>query len=336
MLAADPSASALPAEGRDERGSALQVLSLDGGGLRGMFAAAALAAWEEDFETSVGNHFDLVVGTSTGGLLALGLGFGIAPAEMLSIYLEHGDTIFPPQRRRGMLRGLTGPRYDSAGLRRVLEEQFGDTILGDSRVRLAIPSYDLAADHVHLFRTPHHQDLRRDWRETVIDVALATTAAPTYLAVAPLREHRLIDGGVWANNPTLVGVAECFDRLGGQRDSIRVLSVGTTTEVRHRHDRLDRGGLVVWRRDGLDVVMRGQSLAATSHAQLIVGRDNVFRFNVPTPQGVHSLDDVSPRDLIGRAHAESRTRSPALAGFFDHVPQPYQPHYSKEPADAHA
>ncbi len=328
MYATDPSVTAVPAGGLGGRGPLLQILSLDGGGLRGMFAAAALAAWEQDFDVSVADHFDLVVGTSTGGLLALGLGFDITPAEMLSIYLKHGDTIFPPKRRRGVLRAMTGPRYDPAGLRCVLKEQFGEAVLGKSRVRLAIPAYDLAADHVHLFRTPHHRDLRRDWRETVVNVALATTAAPTYLPVASIRGQRLIDGGVWANNPALVGVAECFDRLGGHRDGIRVLSVGTTTELRKRHTRLDRGGLAAWRHDGLDVVLRGQSQAATSHAQLIVGRDNFVRFDVPTPLGLHSLDGVSPRDLIGRAHAESRTRSPALASFFSHVTQPYQPHYS--------
>ena len=310
----------------------LQVLALDGGGLRGIFTAATLAAWEEDFDTSVADHFDLIVGTSTGGIIALALGLGMSPAEVLSIYVDHGDRIFPAGGRAGLRtwRRLLRTRYDAVELRAVLWECFADQILGDSRVRLAIPSYDLAAGHVHLFRTPHHPDLRRDWRVPAVDVALATAAAPTFLPAHRVEAHRLIDGGVWANNPTLAGVAECFDRLGGERGCIRVLNVGTTSEIRERRAALDKGGLLAWRADGLDVMLRGQCLAATNHAQLILGRPNVVRVDVSTPEGLHKLDAVTASDLIGRAHAESRTRSPSLASFFQHSPSPYVPCYGKE------
>ena len=142
--------------------------------------------------------------------------------------------------------------------------------------------------------------------------------------------HRLIDGGVWAHNPTLVGVAECFDRLGGERGRIRVLSVGTTSEIRERRPALDNGGLLAWRSDGLDVMLRGQCLAATNHARLILGRHNVVRVDVSTPEGLHTLDLVTTQDLIGRAHAESRTRSPALADLLKHSPSQYDPFYCKE------
>ena len=319
--------------GRSDADAAfLQVLALDGGGLRGIFTAATLAAWEEDFGRSIADHFDLIVGTSTGGVIALALGLGVSPAEILSIYVDHGDRIFPPARRTrpGWWRGLRRPRYSAIGLRAVLQDHFGDQLLGDSRVRLAIPSYDLAADHVHLFRTPHHRDLRRDWRVPVVDVALATTAAPTFLPAHRMEAHRLIDGGVWANNPALVGVAECFDRLGGERGRIRVLNVGTTSEIRQRRPALDSGGLVTWRREALGVVLRGQGLAATNHTRLILGREHVMRVDVPTPEGLHALDSVTPENLIGLARAESRTRSPELADLFEHSPSQYKPCYRKE------
>lgn len=318
----------------DPSAAPLHVLALDGGGLRGIFTAAILAAWEEDFGTSVADHFDLMVGTSTGGVIALALGLGMSPAEVLSIYIENGDHIFPQGRRsrRGAWRRLRRPRYGVAELQAVFQDCFGNRLLGDSRVRLAIPSYDLSADHVHLFRTPHHPDLRRDWRVMATDVALATAAAPTFLPAHRMEAHRLIDGGVWANNPTLVGVAECFDRLGGERGHIRVLNVGTTSEIRERRIDLDNGGLLTWRLDGLDVMLRGQCLAATNHAQLILGRQNVVRVDVSTPEGLHALDSVTTPDLIGRALAESRTRSPVLRSFFQHSPSKYNPFYCKESA----
>ena len=320
----------------DPSAESLQVLALDGGGLRGIFTAAMLAAWEKDFGTSIADHFDLIVGTSTGGVIALALGLGMSPAEVLSIYVENGAHIFPQagRARRGVWRRLRLPRYGVAELQAVLQDCFGDQLLGDSRVRLAIPSYDLSADHVHLFRTPHHPDLRRDWRVLATDVALATAAAPTFLPAHRMEAHRLIDGGVWANNPTLVGVAECFDRLGGEPGRIRVLNVGTTSEIRERRISLDNGGLLTWRLDGLDVMLRGQCLAATNHAQLILGRQNVVRVDVTTPEGLHTLDSVTTPDLIGRALAESRTRSPVLEGFFQHSPSQYNPFYCKESAHA--
>ena len=320
----------------DREAPLIQVLALDGGGLRGIFTAATLAAWEEDFDTSIADHFDLIVGTSTGGIIALALGLGVPPTEVLSIYLDHGDRIFPRagRVRHRWLRRLLRPRYDAVELRAVLRDRFGDQILGDSTVRLAIPSYDLAADRVHLFRTPHHPDLRRDWRMPALDVALATAAAPMFLPAHRMESHRLIDGGVWANNPTLVGVAECFDRLGGERGRIRVLSVGTTSEIRERRATLDNGGLFAWRWDGLNVMLRGQCLSATNHAQLILGRPNVVRVDMSTPEGLHKLDAVTAPDLIGRALAESRTRSPALASFFQHSPSSYTPFYAKESANA--
>lgn len=307
----------------------VQVLALDGGGLRGIFTAAALAAWEDDFGTRVADHFDLITGTSTGGIIALGLGLGVSPRQLLELYATDGTKVFPTgllksRRIRWLRRAKHNPRH----LRAVLERQFGDKLLGASAARLAIPSYDLVSDDVHLFRTPHHPDLRRDWRVSAVDVAMATASAPTYLPVHGLGGYRLVDGGVWANNPTMVGVAEAVDRLGADVRQVRVMNVGTVTELVARPERLDTGGLVAWRRDALDVVLRGQALAAKNHAALIVGRQNVVRVDVPVPHGLHGLDEVRPADLVARAAAASRHSSPDVAQFFEHTPSPYVPLYS--------
>lgn len=307
----------------------VKILALDGGGLRGIFAAAALAAWEEDFDKRLVDHFDLIVGTSTGGIIALALGLGRSPQEILDLYVANAGVIFPGSRRSwlGAAHWMHRPKYSSDGLRQVLEAEFGSSLLGDSTKRLAIPSYDLAADDVHLFRTPHHPELRRDWRVSAVDVALATSAAPTYFPAARLKSHRLVDGGVWANNPTLLGVVEAVDRLGADLNDIRVLSVGTTSEVRGRAPRLDRGGLWAWRTDALDVVLRGQALASTNHARLLVGRENVVRFDVPIPAGMHGLDRVDPLDLVGKADAASRVMSNSVGPFLNSIASPYHPCY---------
>lgn len=244
-----------------------QVLSLDGGGLRGIFGAAALEQLEADFETRIVDHFDLIAGTSTGGLIALALAVGCSPREILDIYLESGPKIFPTSRW-ARFRRIFGP-YDPEPLRRALAEILGETTLGESPVRLVIPSFDLTSNDVYIFRTPHVAKLRRDHRELMVNVALSTTAAPTFLPSHKLEGLRLVDGGVWANNPTMVAVVEALSTCERSPESIYVLNVGTTTEVVHRDRRLDNGLPLWWAREVVDVAFRGQALSATNHARSV-------------------------------------------------------------------
>lgn len=302
-----------------------QVLAIDGGGLKGIFAAAALGALEDDFDCRIVDHFDLIAGTSTGGLIALGLGSGMTAAEVLDFYLDHEREIFPTGSIRWRKR-IAGT-YAAAPLRRALEQRFGDRRFGESVTRLVIPSFDLANDDVYVFRTPHHERLRRDWKELMVDVALATSAAPTFLPAHSLRDHRLIDGGVWANNPSMAGVVEAIETCGASRSSVRLLNVGTTAEVRARPKALDSAGLVRWAPHITDVVLRGQGLASYNHASLLLGREHAHRLNVSVPKGSHSLDGVQADDLRAKAQHETRHMAPKLAYLFDHQPIAYTPEY---------
>lgn len=292
-----------------------QILALDGGGYKGMFAAALLERLEADLGIRVLDHFDLVAGTSTGGIIALGLGAGLTPAEIVSFYVEHGPDIFPGRLRRPARRPWAA-KYRPGPLRAALEEVLGERKLGESRVPLVIPSYDLTNDDVHLFRTPHAPRLRRDREDLMVDVALATSAAPTYLPAHPLRGLRLIDGGVWANNPTSVALTEAIATFGRPLEEIAVFSIGTTIETAHRHPRLDRGGLLAWAREATPVVLRGQNLAAANSAALLLGRERFLRVNPAVPAHVLRLDGVEPDQLRGRAEHVSRHVCPAFAEQF--------------------
>ena len=293
-----------------------QVLALEGGGLKGIFAAAALAEFEADFGTKIVNHFDLITGTSTGGLIALGLASGHSPEQIVQFYLDKGRKIFPTSAVK-RLRRLRRP-YDPAPLRGALETMFGSLTLADSDVRLAIPSFDQTSNDVYLFRTPHHVNLRRDHRELLVDVGLATSAAPTFLPAHQHRGLRLIDGGVWANNPTMVGMVEALAVCNAPSAAIHILTIGTTTEVVHRPDRLDNGSPLWWIRAVVDVAFRGQALAASNHARLTLGEERVHRVDVQLPPGLHALDRVDAGNLMGHARAVSRKATPALAYLFDH------------------
>lgn len=306
-----------------------QILSLDGGGYRGIYSAAVLAAIEEDLGNPVKQYFDLIVGTSTGGIIALGLGAGLRPREIIDFYAKWGPQIFrKPALRIGF--GFWRRRYGAHVLREALSEVLGNRILADSSCRLVIPAYDLGADSVYVFKTPHHPRLRRDWKERMVDVALATSAAPTYFPAASLDSVRLVDGGVWCNNPVVIGIAEAVSMCGTPLESIRAFSVGTTSDLAHRHPRLDEGGLLQWARAATGVLLRGQSLGADGLAKHLLSSDRYLRHDTSVPSGVLKMDRCDTGALIGLARSRSRDMMPFFtAKFSDHHAATYQPLHSQ-------
>jgi patatin-like phospholipase/acyl hydrolase len=215
------------------------VLALDGGGAKALFTAHLLARLEQDLGVSISDSFDLVAGTSAGGIVALALGAGLRPREIVDHYAELVQTVFPRSRRRlwRAPRRLTSPTYDASALRAALEGVLGDRVLGDSTKRLVIPSWDVQKGGVHIFKTPHHSRLTRDWRIPMVDVAMATSAAPTYFPAAKVDGHRLIDGGIWANNPSVVAITEAVSEPRTQPDlhrTIRRTPIRPIRASRHR------------------------------------------------------------------------------------------------------
>ena len=185
-------------------------------------------------------------------------------------------------------------KYSAEPLRAALTEVLGERTFGESTKRLLITSYNIGADDVYLFRTPHLPTLTRDWRERAVDVAMATAAAPTYLPGMSLDGARLVDGGVWANNPAMVALTEAVGPLGVPLDAIRVFSLGTTTDLPHRSRRLDRGGLLPWARDAVEVLMRAQSESATKQIRHFLGNDRVLRLNPTVPTGALASTRSTP------------------------------------------
>ncbi len=312
-----------------------QILSLDGGGIKGLFSAAVLAAVEDDLNVNIVDHFDLIVGTSTGGIIALGLGLGLRPKEIVDFYLEKGPSIFHNPMRIRSLQGLLFRKFPQKPLRKALKspEIFGEKLLGDSRKRLVLPSYNLGKDDVYIFKTPHHERLKRDWRVPAWKVALATTAAPTFFPACRHIDYlRLIDGGMWANNPTMLGIVEAMSVLEVPLVKIQVLSLGTSVPVVNRPRFLDWGGGFIWAKQAADVFMRGQALGASKQAFLLLGPKKLLRLDPEVPSGLFTLDGEHRKDqLMGLASHESRIIAPKLKEvFIPHFANPYQPLYPVE------
>jgi predicted acylesterase/phospholipase RssA len=324
---------AAPAELSDSHTALrFQILSLDGGGYRGIYSAAVLAAIEEDLGNPITQYFDLIAGTSTGGIIAIGLGAGLRPRDIVEFYAKWGHRIFRKQRLRTGF-GLWRRKYGSEARRQALTEVLGDRTLGDSLCRLVIPAYDLGADGVYIFKTPHNTKLKRDWKERLVDVAMATSAAPTYFPATSLGGIRLVDGGIWANNPTVIGIAEAISMCGVPLDSVRAFSLGTTSDLAHRHPRLDEGGLVQWARAAIDVLLRGQSLGADGTAQHLLTPARYLRHDPNVPKGILKMDRCDTEALIGLARTRSRELMPFFnAKFADHHAPAYQPLYARQGA----
>lgn len=279
-----------------------RILAIDGGGIRGIFPAGVLADFEGTLRVgdSIAEYFDLVAGTSTGGILALGLGAGKSAREIRDLYMHRGPEIFPPvwdnvigrawKAFRNNLLNATFHRYSRDALERVLQEFLGDKIFGESMVRHVIPAFDGRFSEVFLFKTRHHDDYQQDWRKRMVEVGLATSAAPTIYRSLESGGYRLIDGGVWANNPTMLAVVEALIAYDVPRERIKVLSIGCGDEPYHVTRRMTWGGLWHWRKI-IGAAMRAQSLAATSQARLLLGPANVVRID-PTLVGPPiELDD---------------------------------------------
>src|SRR5438128_1762959 len=175
--------------------SRFRILSIDGGGIKGVFPASFLAEIENALALeSVGPYFDLIAGTSVGGIVALGLGLGLSANEILAFLIKLGPDIFPPGNRTTLRLLLGVDRYKPHALRQALTRVFGTKTLADSKVRLLIPSFDARKADIHIYKTAHSKRLMMDYKVEAVDVAMATAAAPTYFPSYDSVQHvTLID-----------------------------------------------------------------------------------------------------------------------------------------------
>jgi len=279
-----------------------RILSIDGGGIRGIFPAAVLAGFEQLFldGATIGQCFDLIAGTSTGGIIALGLGAGLTAVELRDLYIDRGGEIFPPagrgpigrlRRRWRAARQFGRYIYDQDVLAAVLREKLGDRKFGSSSRRLCVPPFDGEHGEVYIFKTPHHPDFKTDGRETMVKVALATSAAPTYYR--PFRDsgYIFVDGGVWANNPIMIALIEALASFEVTREQIRILSIGCgETSFTVQASQIEHGGLVQWR-NIISAAMRLQSQNALGQAGLLIGPERMIRIDLPRDFPAIELDD---------------------------------------------
>ncbi|WP_445749611.1 CBASS cGAMP-activated phospholipase [Polaribacter sp.] len=257
-----------------------KILSIDGGGIKGLYSASILKQFEKKFNCQTSDHFDMICGTSTGGLIALALSLKISAEEICEFYEKKGELIFPKHKKRkipffgtidyGFLKQIAkGGKYSDKGLKEALKEIFSEKKIKDCNNLLCIPSYSITEAKPKIFKFDHKKgELSRDNEAPIIDIALATTAAPTYFPLAEsefYNNEQFIDGGVWANNPTLVGLLEALNYFVGngkdkEYDSIEILSLSSLTVTGGKKTGLKRErSFKDWGADLFETSMNGQS-----------------------------------------------------------------------------
>ena len=308
-----------------------RILSIDGGGIKGVFPASFLATVEDTIGDRITNYFDLIVGTSTGGIIALGLGLGLSSAKILSFYEELGPEIFGGNRFLKAIRHLVFSKYNDKPLREALERHFGNRTLGESKTRLVIPAMNLDTGEAHLYKTAHNRKNERDYKQLAVTVALATSAAPTYF---PSHQETsglaLIDGGIWANNPTACAVIEAITNLDWDAKSLRVLSLGCTTCPPHvGWEKWMPLGQLYWASRSIDLFMSGQSSSSIGTAKLFAGEENVLRIDPPATRGRFTLDGIKAISCLkGLGVSEARKAlSKVREMFLTHPAPTFEPCY---------
>ena len=300
----------------------VRILSLEGGGIRGAFTASVLAAFERATGKRVLDHFDLIVGTSTGGLIAIALGLGKSAAEILSFYQNAGPQIFGSNL---LVRALRSVRHwviakHSAGpLKSSLLSFFGsDSTLEDSRARLVIPAFDATSGKPTCFKTPHHPRLRIDRARRAWEVGMATSAAPTFFPpYCSSWGTTYVDGGIWANRPSLVGIVEALQYLDYQQEEIHLLSIRTPGS-QFRLPKMAINGRIPWIRKGrlIEIIFGANGAAATFDGQILLG-DRFLEIAADSGISPISLDDATQLDsLKGLGEEAARTNLDRVANAF--------------------
>jgi len=220
-----------------EKTRPFRILSLAGGGYLGLYTACVLASLEDRLGMPLARRFDLIAGTSVGGILALALAYELPMSAIRQLFLNHGTHIFSERalpssamsKLLDLTRSVLGPKYKSSTLRNALTEHLGDRTLSEALHHVVIPAVNISRSQTKVFKTPHAQGSRGDEAVRAVDVAMATSAAPSYFPAVKVDGDLYADGGLFAVAPDQVAMHEAEHFMGIEVANMRMLSVGTAT-----------------------------------------------------------------------------------------------------------
>ena len=343
--------------------SRFQILSLIGGGIRGAFVTSYLKELEQKLGRPLSECFDLIAGTSTGGIVAAGLALGLSAEKMHQFYVDYGASIFTerePYESKGIYRLLfpaanwifkkrTGgdlatafrARYCPHALEKAFAEGFGEKTLGDIQcTRLIMPSCNLTKGEPHVFRSLHLPKAVHDKDIKIAEAVIATTAAPTYFPHREINGDAFIDGGVWAADPSMLAVAEAIrvQQFMNMHDpnaptvtnNIHLLSVGTGRAEFSLSPPGADAGLLFWASRVADVMGTSQSQGVHLPLKFFLG-DNYrhVNFKMTEKWGLDQVEFIPQLFEMGEKRA-AETFDTLNEEFFQHRASCFVPYRSSE------
>ena len=300
--------------------SSYKILSIDGGGIRGVIPAMLLTEMEKRTGKSTCRLFNLIAGTSTGGILAAGLAAPGSPdpdsdtvkprfsaVDLLELYEKRGKEIFTRSLWDGIssVGGLTDEKYPSKNIEEVLGEYFAEIQLKDVLVDILITSYEIEQRQPYFFKSRKAKCDPSQRNHFLRDVARATSAAPTYFEPAKVctvvgskaNTRYLVDGGVFANNPALCAYAEAIN-LGKSADNVFLVSLGTGIGTRPiNYDKAKDWGMIGWVKPVIDIMMDGVADAVDYQLKQMLAPTQYYRFNIYLREAVDDMDAANRANI---------------------------------------
>ena len=301
----------------------VRVLSLAGGGFLGLYTAVVLEGLEARVGMPLGRRFDLIAGTSIGGLLALALAYEVPMSRLVRLFVDHGPEVFSNRalpagavsRLFDLSRSVMGPKYSGAPLREALDAEFGTKRLGEALHRVIVPAVDVGRCFTKVFKTPHSPASEGDAETLAADVAMATCAAPAYFPCVRIGDRTYADGGLFAVAPDQIALHELEHFLAVPPERVSMLSVGTATaRYRPAGGVQENTGAVGWLVEGRLVLtmisVQQQHVQAMLEDRLgdrylrldaTWPSDAGLGIDVATPRAAQTLQGLARRTLRGLA-----------------------------------
>ncbi len=303
-----------------------RILSLDGGGIRGLYSARMLKNIEDKCGVDFYNDFDLIVGTSTGSILAGAIVKKIDLDKVVSLYENEGKNIF---KKRWFCRfGLFKSKYSPEPLKEQLKSIFGNTTFKDIKKPLLINATDIGNSSQFVFKTTFNnqndangnkKNLVRDPDVALYDAILASSSAPIFFPPHKVGNFLLADGGLWANSPVLVALAEAKKIFNAEPKNVVIVSIGTGVEENDYHIDTEKWGFLTgWKRSKLiSTILNLQTKVNSSLLKFLMPKENILRLTFTSDKTLPLDDTTQNKNLLSRADKDFSDRHAEIQTFID-------------------
>ncbi len=298
------------------------ILSLDGGGYKGLFTIACLAEIEKCCGIKVNDYFDLYAGTSTGSIIAVGLAAGCTANEILELYKNIGSQIFP--HRAGYIscawkaiKQFFVPIYDNKILKKELQNFFGNKSIEDVCNRnkyIIVPTLCLSNSQPRIFKTDYKPEYNQHNAYKLADIVLASCSAPTYFPVAKIKHpidgyyEYFVDGGMFANNPSVCAITEAVGNLNINKDNIKLISIAPPIEKVIIKDEFSAKarGILKWNKDLVSMALAGTSIKDAYITKFLLESNKYLRIILEISKNTPKELDRCSKKIINELEREGR------------------------------